>query len=88
MMEALSTDATVAVSGGTTYRRILGVWQEVLGPVPVRLFPVDERVVPFDSPQSNWGMIQQLLLDPLDWPLSNRLTNSCSWTRTQQWNES
>jgi 6-phosphogluconolactonase len=72
MMEALSIDATVAVSGGTTYRRILGVWQEVLGPVPVRLFPVDERVVPFDSPQSNWGMIQQLLLDPLNWPLSKR----------------
>ncbi len=72
MIEALSPDATVAVSGGNTYRSILKVWQVVLGPVRVRLFPVDERIVPFDSPESNWGMVKQLLIDPLDWPASKR----------------
>lgn len=72
MIEGLSPDATIALSGGTTYRKILGVWKNVLGPVRVNLFPVDERVVPFDDPESNWGMIQQLLLAPLDWPVSKR----------------
>ena len=72
MIEALSPDATVAVSGGTTYRRILKVWREALGPIRVRVFPVDERMVPFDSPESNWGMVQRLLFDPLDWPQSKR----------------
>lgn len=72
MIESLSPDATVAVSGGTTYRRVLDVWQKNLGPFHVKLFPVDERMVPFDSPESNWGMVQELLLDPLDWPDSKR----------------
>ncbi|MBW2019944.1 MAG: 6-phosphogluconolactonase [Deltaproteobacteria bacterium] len=72
IIEALPPDATIAVSGGTTYRRILQVWREELGPIRVKLFPVDERMVPFDSPESNWGMIQQLLLDPLEWPRSKR----------------
>jgi 6-phosphogluconolactonase len=72
MIEALSSDATVAVSGGTTYRKILHVWQKKLGASYVKLFPVDERMVPFDSSESNWGMIQELLLDPLDWPDSKR----------------
>jgi len=63
---------TVAVSGGTTYRKVLNVWQRTLGPFHVKLFPVDERMVPFDTPESNWGMVQDLLLDPLDWPQSKR----------------
>ncbi|MES0362925.1 MAG: 6-phosphogluconolactonase, partial [Desulfobacteria bacterium] len=72
IIEALSPDATVAVSGGTTYRKILQVWREGLGPTRVKLFPVDERMVPLESPDSNWGMIQQRLLEPLDWPQSKR----------------
>ena len=72
IIDALSPDATVAVSGGTTYRKILQVWREGLGPTRVKLFPVDERMVPFESPESNWGMIQQRLLEPLDWPQSKR----------------
>jgi 6-phosphogluconolactonase len=72
MIESLSPDATVAVSGGTTYRKVLNVWQKNLGPFHVKLFPVDERMVPFDSPQSNWGMIHELLFDPLYWPESKR----------------
>ena len=72
IIEALSPDATVAVSGGTTYRQILQVWREALATVRVKLFPVDERMVPFDSPESNWGMVQRRLLEPLDWPQSER----------------
>ena len=29
-------------------------------------------MVPFDSPESNWGMVQRRLLEPLDWPQSKR----------------
>jgi len=72
IIDAFSPDATVAVSGGTTYRKILQVWREGLGPTRVKVFPVDERMVPFESPESNWGMIQQRLLEPLDWPQSKR----------------
>ena len=72
IIEALSPDATMGVSGGETYRTILAVWREALGPVRVKLFPVDERMVPFDSPESNWGMIRQSLLQPLDWPQTKR----------------
>ena len=72
MIEALSPDAAIAVSGGTTYRRVFDVWQKELGPSFVKFFPVDERMVPFESPESNWGMMQALLLDPLDWPDSKR----------------
>jgi 6-phosphogluconolactonase len=72
MIEALSPDATVAVSGGTTYRKILHVWRKNLGTSYVKLFPVDDRMVPFDSSESNWGMIQEILFDPLDWPDSRR----------------
>jgi 6-phosphogluconolactonase len=72
MIEALSPGAAIAVSGGTTYRKIFDVWQKKLGPSFVKFFPVDERMVPFDSPESNWGMMQELLLDPLDWPDSKR----------------
>jgi 6-phosphogluconolactonase len=72
IIQALSPDAFVAVSGGTTYRRIVEAWREALGSTRVKLFPVDERMVPFDSPESNWGLIQRDLLDPLDWPESKR----------------
>jgi 6-phosphogluconolactonase len=72
MIEALSPYGTVAVSGGTTYRKVLHVWQKNLGISYVKVFPVDERMVPFDSSESNWGMIEELLFDPLDWPDSRR----------------
>ncbi|MBW2171417.1 MAG: 6-phosphogluconolactonase [Deltaproteobacteria bacterium] len=72
IIRTLSSGGTVAVSGGTTYRKVLNVWQRTLGPFHVKLFPVDERMVPFDTPESNWGMVQDLLLDPLDWPESKR----------------
>ena len=72
LIEVLSPGAAIAVSGGTTYRQILQVWREGLATVRVKLFPVDERMVPFDSPESNWGMVQRRLLAPLDWPQSKR----------------
>lgn len=33
----------------------------------------DERCVPFESPDSNWGQITKMLLDPLGVPPKNRL---------------
>lgn len=72
MLQALSSDATVAVSGGATYRAMFKVWRETLGSRRANIFPVDERVVPFESPDSNWGAATRLLLDPLDWPTSRR----------------
>lgn len=72
LIQGLCSDATVAISGGTTYRDIFKVWRETLGSTFVRLFPVDERIVPFDSQESNWGLIQRNLFQPLDWPKSKR----------------
>jgi 6-phosphogluconolactonase len=72
IIKALSPDGTVALSGGNTYKKMIEIWRGALGDARVRLFPVDERMVPFDSIESNWGMIQQGLLDPLDWPPSKR----------------
>jgi len=72
IIQTLSHDATVAVSGGTTYRKVFNIWRDALGAIRVKLFPVDERMVPFDSPESNWGMLRELLFNPLDWPRSKR----------------
>lgn len=71
-LKALPPHATVAVSGGSTYKKIVRIWRDALGGARFRLFPVDERVVPFSGPESNWGMLERDLLDPLDWPLSKR----------------
>ena len=72
LMRGLAPNAAVAVSGGTTYRKIVEIWKQALGKARPRLFPVDERIVPFISAESNWGMIRRGLLDPLDWPQSKR----------------
>ncbi len=68
----LPPGASVAVSGGATYRTIFKTWVKVLETGQVKLFPVDERIVPFASPDSNWGMIQRTFLDPLNWPQDKR----------------
>ena len=72
MIQGLAPNASVAVSGGTTYRKIVQVWRKALGKARPRLFPVDDRIVPLSSAGSNWGMIRTDLLDPLDWPRSKR----------------
>jgi 6-phosphogluconolactonase len=46
----------IALSGGSTYGRLFPLWT-ALNPdcSGATFFPVDERLVDFDDPQSNWG---------------------------------
>lgn len=46
----------IALSGGSTYLKLLRSWgEEKLDLDEINFFPVDERVVDFDSEYSNWG---------------------------------
>jgi len=65
---------TLALSGGKTpiplYRSladpdVISDWQQI------HLFMVDERFVPYDHPDSNWGMIRRVLLDRIQIPDEN-----------------
>lgn len=49
-------NGNVAISGGSTYTELFRYWCESKIPISATFFPVDERVVPFDDPQSNWGI--------------------------------
>ena len=53
----------VALSGGITYSRLFPFWA-ALKPdcAHASFFPVDERMVPFDDPESNWGNTYRNLL--------------------------
>jgi 6-phosphogluconolactonase len=59
---------TVALSGGSTpvdlYRR-LSAEPENLPWQNTHMFLVDERAVPFEDTESNYGMIKESLLDPM-----------------------
>lgn len=50
------TPGNIALSGGSTYLKLLREWSKgSLNLEGVEFFPVDERVVEFDDPMSNWG---------------------------------
>lgn len=57
----------IALSGGSTPARMFGLWTEAYRErTPwerIRFFWVDERCVPPDDPQSNYGMTKRNLLD-------------------------
>ena len=57
----------VALSGGSTYSRLFPFWA-ALKPdcAHASFFPVDERIVPFGDPQSNWGNAYRNLLIPIN----------------------
>jgi 6-phosphogluconolactonase len=57
----------VALSGGNTYSRLFPLWV-ALKPdcAHASFFPVDERIVPFDDPQSNWGLTYRNFLIPIN----------------------
>jgi 6-phosphogluconolactonase len=60
---ATSTEAVVAVSGGTTPRQCLGeLAAHPLDWARVRVTLTDERCVPADHPDSNEGMVRRRLL--------------------------
>ena len=57
----------VALSGGNTYSRLFQYWTELKPDCSkASFFPVDERVVPFDDPQSNWGNAYRNFLIPIN----------------------
>jgi 6-phosphogluconolactonase len=58
--------AVLAVPGGRSVARIFGAMrQERLDWSRVHVFLVDERLVPADHPDSNFGLLREHLVDPL-----------------------
>jgi 6-phosphogluconolactonase len=56
---------TVALSGGSTYAALFPEWLKLnLDLKNTSFFPIDERIVPFDDPQSNWGTATREFLGP------------------------
>lgn len=66
---------TIALSGGTTPELLFSVLGDHFSKsVPweyVHFFWVDERCVPPDNPESNYGMTSRTLLEKIDIPFSN-----------------
>jgi 6-phosphogluconolactonase len=57
----------IALSGGGTYSRLFPFWAALKPDCSqASFFPVDERVVPFDDPQSNWGIAYKNFLVPIN----------------------
>lgn len=56
----------VAISGGSTYDKLFEAWAAAKATIKgTTILPVDERVVPIEDPQSNWGNLCRKLLEPL-----------------------
>ncbi len=57
------TSGAIGLSGGNTYLHVFPLWA-ALNPDcrEAEFFPVDERKVPFDDKQSNWGAAHRLFL--------------------------
>ncbi|MBD3392945.1 MAG: hypothetical protein GF418_12640 [Chitinivibrionales bacterium] len=76
----LLTSGRVAFSGGQTFAKLFPQWVLTRPDVSnASFFPVDERLVPFNDPASNWGTAYRGFLAPLDkehdkehWPTSRR----------------
>ncbi len=83
IMDAFLADANslpeqefhIALSGGATPALLFDVWaSEYKDKTPWRrlhIYWVDERCVPPDSPESNYGMAKRLLLDKVPVPSNN-----------------
>lgn len=66
MTVAYLHSGTVALSGGSTFAGLYPRWLRMdLGSTTATFFPVDERIVPFDDPRSNWGTAYRQFLLPL-----------------------
>jgi 6-phosphogluconolactonase len=54
---ALIASGRVALSGGATYVSLFALWRSYsLDCSAAEFYPVDERIVSFDDPGSNWGV--------------------------------
>jgi 6-phosphogluconolactonase len=68
----------VALSGGNTYKKLFEYWLNFKSNLTnTEFFPVDERMVPFNSEDSNWGTAFKLFLskvgresDKINFPVS------------------
>jgi 6-phosphogluconolactonase len=62
----LLRSGSIALSGGTTFSALYPRWR-ALAPdcSAATFFPVDERMVPFDDAQSNWGAAYREFLAPV-----------------------
>ena len=57
----------IALSGGVTFGRLFSLWAaEAPDCSGASFFPVDERIVPFDDLQSNWGAAYRNFLAPMN----------------------
>lgn len=68
--------AYVALSGGSTPKKLFSIlaldeWQLKVVWDKVHFFWVDERMVPYTSPESNYGVARELLFRRIDVPQSN-----------------
>lgn len=64
----------IALSGGSTPKLLFAKLADAAGRVPwqrVRLYWGDERFVPYDDPDSNYGMTRAILLDKAPVPPGN-----------------
>jgi len=61
----LRTGKRIGLSGGGTYAKLFPLWAYELKLEVLEFFPVDERQVPIDSQDSNWGMAKRYLFDPM-----------------------
>lgn len=55
----------VAVSGGSTYKELFHYWSREERLKSIDFYPVDERQVPIEDHQSNWGVALGALFGPL-----------------------
>jgi len=66
LLKKINPQNRVAVSGGSTFAKIFEEWKKSDSLLSdVEFFPVDERVVPFDSPYSNWGNAFNIFLSDI-----------------------
>lgn len=78
------TAGSVGISGGSTYTKLFKAWASIEMDLSNSWFcAVDERVVPFDDPDSNWGTAGRELFIPKRIPeQNNNHYNSIGFFRT------
>lgn len=67
----------VGFSGGSTYLKLFRLWAaSELNPHEASWYPVDERVVPFESDKSNWGNAWRTLFSHYNKDKNHHFTQS------------
>ncbi|MCF7889233.1 MAG: 6-phosphogluconolactonase, partial [Victivallales bacterium] len=60
-------ETKVAISGGNTYKKLFEYWKYYKNRLKnTEFFPVDERKVPFNSEDSNWGAAYRNFLSKIN----------------------